>query len=180
MKPLYHFIVEPKDGELYRNKSSGLTLSTSYENHKFTQRIAVVIEVPLKYKGTINKGDYVIVHHNVFRKSFDMKGQLSNSSDFMNSNEYLVEEGKIYMTSKDGINWNPAYPFLFVSPIKNDDTLISAAPFKKEHGKVEYSSHPSVKKNDIVRFTPDSEYEFIVNGQLMYRMKQSDLVWKVL
>lgn len=180
MKPLYHFIIEPKDGELYNTKSGGLLLSATYENVKATQRVARVIECPIRYSGVISPGDFVITHHNVFRKSYSMKGDLSNGSDFLEEGKYLVDEDRMYMHSKDGTTWNALYPFVFVSPIKSDDDLLSSGSFKKEHGRVEHPSHKSVSKGDIVRFTPDSECEFIINGELMYRMKQSDLIWKVL
>lgn len=179
MKPLYQFIIEPKDGALYNSESNGLVLSTSYENHKFTQRIAIVVETPMKYKGPIKKGNYVVVHHNIFRKSFDMQGGLSNSSDFLGEGKYFADESKMYMTSLDSKSWKALPPFMFVSPIENDETLVSASPFKKEHGCVEYSSDHSIKAGEVVRFTPASEYEFMINGQLLYRMKKNDLVWKV-
>lgn len=179
MKPLYHFLLEPKDGEIYNSSSGGMLLTASYENYKTTQRIARVLETPAKYEGPINPGDYVITHHNVFRKSFDMKGRLSNSSDFLEEGKYLVDPERLYMTSKDGVAWSALYPYVFVSPVKNDSKF-SDSVFKKEHGIIEYSSDSNVHSGDLVRFSPDSECEFLINDTLLYRMKNTDLIWKIL
>ena len=57
MKSPFYFIAKPVDGRRYANtKDIGgveLIVSTSEEDHKFSNRFAQVIETPLVYKGPI-------------------------------------------------------------------------------------------------------------------------------
>ena len=70
MRHLHCYIVKPF-GKRYSNKKDidgqELILNTSIENHKFVNRTGVIVETPIVGKSYLNKGDKVIVHHNVFR-----------------------------------------------------------------------------------------------------------------
>ena len=80
MKSPFYFIVEPVEGKRYNNTKtiSGLNFitSTSEEDYTVSNRKGIVKEVPLKYQGPIQKGDILLVHHNVFKYYNDMKGSL--------------------------------------------------------------------------------------------------------
>ena len=71
MQSPFDFIVKPVNGKRYDNtKEVGgieLIVSTSEEDYRFSNRYAEVIEVPLRYKGPIAKGDTLLVHHNAFK-----------------------------------------------------------------------------------------------------------------
>jgi len=71
MKSPFAFIVRPLKGKRYNNTKeiSGLDIiiSTSEEDFKFSNREAEVVELPLGYKGPIKVGDFLLVHHNVFK-----------------------------------------------------------------------------------------------------------------
>ena len=89
MKSPFYFIVRPLDGKRYNNtKQIGgvdFITSSSEEDYKFSNRMAVVVETPLNYTGKIKTGDILLVHHNVFKYYNDMKGrQKSGKSFFMN------------------------------------------------------------------------------------------------
>lgn len=76
MKSPFYFIVEPVGGKSYDNvRDNGLIVSSSKEDHKATNRFALVINTPIGYTGPVSIGDTVVVHHNVFRTYFDMKGE---------------------------------------------------------------------------------------------------------
>ena len=68
MNSLYEFIIKPI-GERYNNeikvKDKNLILNSSISNHKFINRTAEVVSIPLAFKTIIKKGDKVIVHHNL-------------------------------------------------------------------------------------------------------------------
>ena len=86
------FIVKPKDDTRYSNtkKIEGLDLilDTSEESVSFSNREAVVIETPIMYNGPIEKGDSLLVHHNVFK--------------FYNDMYVRIQSGKSYFFSKKG------------------------------------------------------------------------------
>ncbi len=85
MKSLYNFIVKPL-GERYANtKKIGekeLILNTKIESWKFVNRFAEVVSTPLAFTTSINKGDIIVVHQNVFRRFYDMQGEQVNSRSY--------------------------------------------------------------------------------------------------
>ena len=68
--PLF-FIAKPENGKRYSNTIDwdgiDVITSTSEEDHKFSNRHAKVMEVPVEYDGPIKIGDTLLVHHNVFK-----------------------------------------------------------------------------------------------------------------
>ena len=79
MKGIYDFIVEPL-GEKYSNKITSsrdkeLVLNTKIEDFKFVNRLARVIETPKAFNTGIDVGDIIVIHQNVFRVFYDMKGR---------------------------------------------------------------------------------------------------------
>ena len=79
MRSPYNFIVKPNKGRRYDNvKEVGgidLIVSSSQEDHTVSNRYATVVETPIDYDGEIQKGDTLLVHHNVFKYYYDMKGR---------------------------------------------------------------------------------------------------------
>lgn len=73
------FIVRPLNGRRYDNiKNIGgidLITSVSQEDHESSNRYAEVVETPINYSGEITKGDVLLVHHNVFKLYYDMRGR---------------------------------------------------------------------------------------------------------
>ena len=77
MKSIYDFIVEPL-GDEYSNKikigDKELIVNTKIEDFKFVNRLAKVLETPKAFSTSINVGDIIVIHQNVFRTFYDMKG----------------------------------------------------------------------------------------------------------
>ena len=75
MNSLYDFIVEPY-GERYNNKvkigDKSLIINTQSESFKSVNNIARVISVPLAYKTPVKVGDLIMIHHNVFRRWYNI------------------------------------------------------------------------------------------------------------
>ena len=174
MKSLYSFIVRPLN-ERYDNTRNidgkSLIINTSIENHRFVSKKAVVVSTPAAYKTDINIGDELYVHHNIFRRWYDMKGRERNSSTFFKDDLYFVSPEQIYMYNlKSHLN------YCFVKPLKNQDLLRN----RKEQpnvGIVKYTNNSleaiGVLPGALVTFTPDSEFEFIINGERLYCMKSN-------
>ena len=78
MESLYRFIIKPK-GERYDNEKKvgdkSLITNTRIETFQSVSKKAIVIALPKAYKTDIKVGDEVIIHHNVFRRFYDMKGK---------------------------------------------------------------------------------------------------------
>ena len=86
MKHTHAYIVEPIKGRYSNKKNVGdkqLILNTSIEDHKFVNRSGIIIETPIvKDEYDLQVGDEVIIHHNVFRRYYDMRGNEKNSTKY--------------------------------------------------------------------------------------------------
>ena len=176
MKSLYSFIVKPLN-ERYDNtkKVHGKTLivNTSIEDHKFVSKKALVVATPAAYSSKVKAGDKVYVHHNIFRRWYNMKNIEKNSSTYFKDDLYFVSPEQIYM-----YNLKPHLDYCFVKPLKNQNLLEN----RKEQpnvGILKYSNSSleaiKITPGTLVTFTPDSEFEFIIEGERLYCMKSNDI-----
>jgi len=170
MKAPFDFVIEPK-GKRYNNTvkvdNSELIINTEVYNHEFVNREAIVKSVPTAFKTKIKPGDTVIVHHNVFRRWHDVKGREKNSRSYFNENTYLVKQDQIFLY-KTNTKWKPLDGYCFVQPIK-DRYFLGVEKEERCVGIVKYTDG-KFNKNELVGFTPFSEYEFIINGNRLYRV----------
>jgi len=170
MKSVYNFVVTPV-GQRYNNTKkvgdSELIINTEVFNHQHVNRIAKVIYTPTVGETDIKPGDEVIVHHNVFRRWHDVKGRERNSKAYFNEDTYLISTDQIFLYKNKG-NWQAPKGYCFVKPIKavNQFNTESERPLV---GIVKYSDG-TVDKGDLIGFRPSSEYEFVVDGERLYRV----------
>ena len=160
------YIISPV-GDRYNNSirvdNKELILNTEVFNHQYVNRLAKVIATPLLFQSPINVGDEVIVHHNIFRRWHDVKGREKNSRSYWKEDKYFISEDQIFLYN------NKATPgYSFVKPLK------AINRFDKESerpliGVVKYSDG-SHSVDTLVGFTPNSEYEFVINGERLYRV----------
>ena len=171
MKSPFYFIVEPVGGKSYDNvRDNGLIVSSSKEDHKATNRFALVINTPIGYTGPVSIGDTVVVHHNVFRTYFDMKGREKKSFSHIKDNIYYLELDQFYLYKSEGGEWNANPPYCFVRPVNKEQiSQIEEAGIKEAlTGEIVYSN--CFDRGSIISFQPDSEYEFKIDGEKLYRM----------
>ena len=172
MKSIYAFLIEPK-GQRYNNtKKVGdkeLILNTEIFNHQFTNRQGIVKSTPLALNTNIKKGDTVIVHHNVFRRWHDVRGNEKNTSSYFDEKNYIVYPDQIFAYN-DSSSWKPLKGYCFIQPLKEDNPLY--ANKEKLIGIVKYSDG-TVENGDVVRFKPAGQYEFVIDGQRLYRVKSN-------
>ena len=170
MKSVYNFVVTPK-GERYNNSKqvgdSELILNTEIYNHQYVNREAIVISTPIAGYTEIQAGDTVIVHHNVFRRWHDVKGIEKNSRSYFNESTYFINHDQIFLYKKKD-KWIAPKGYCFVKPLKAIDQF-NIESEKPLQGIVKYSDG-TVEVNDLVGFTPSSQYEFIVDGERLYRV----------
>ena len=178
MRSIYNYVISPV-GDRYNNKKKlgdkELILNTEIFNHEYINRKAIVHSCPIISDTCIKPGDEIIVHHNVFRRWHDVKGNERNSKAWFNEDTYIISQDQIFLRKiktpwtrfKEPI-WKPLKGFCFVKPIKNKSSwgLEKENPTK---GVVKYTDG-SFEEGDIVGFTPFSKYEFIIDGEKLYRV----------
>jgi hypothetical protein len=178
MKSVYDFVIKPK-GERYNNtkKLDGgeLILNTEIFNYQYINREAEVISTPIVGDTDIKPGDTVIVHHNVFRRWHNIKGIEKNSRSYFNESTYLVNPDQIFLYKRKD-KWIAPKGYCFVIPLKATDQFNTESE-KPLQGIVKYSDD-TVKVGDLVGFRPSSEYEFIVDGERLYRILSNFITTK--
>ena len=183
MKSLFDFIVEPV-GQRYSNEvkvgDKSLIINTQVETFKSVNNIAKVIEVPLSVKTVIKKGDLIMIHHNVFRRWYNVKGKEKNSKSFFKDDLYFVQPDQIYLY-KNNDRWHTVNDRCFISPIKNTDNRLSD---QEQYliGVLKYGNSAlealEINEGDLVGYKPFGEYDFVVDGKRLYCMKSNDIVIK--
>ena len=170
MKSVYNFVVTPK-GERYNNTKKiddgELILNTEIFNHQYVNREAIVVSTPIIGDTDIKPGDEVIVHHNVFRRWHNVKGIEKNSRSYFNESTYFIGQDQIYLYKRDN-KWNAPQGYCFVKPLKATNPL-NIDLERPLQGVVKYSDG-TVEVGDLVGFKPNSEYEFIIDGERLYRI----------
>ena len=169
MKAYKDFIISPI-GERYNNSTKvgdkELIINTEIFNHQYVNRLAKVIEVPILFSTPVKKDDEIIVHHNVFRRWNDIKGREKNSRSYWKDNKYIISPDQIYLYKKD--NWMAMPGYSFIKPLKAVDKF-NVETERPLIGIIKYSDG-TYNKEELVGFRPNSEYEFIIEGQRLYRV----------
>ena len=172
MQSLYAFIVEPIKSRYNNTKKIGennLILNTEIQDHRYVNRNAIILSVPKNIKTNIKIGDEVIVHHNIFRRYNNIRGEEVDSSSYFKENKYFIYLDQIFMYKQKN-KWKSIDDFCFVKPIENDN-IFSTEKEMELIGVVKYvENNKLIKKNTLVGFTPNSEYEFIIDNERLYRV----------
>ncbi len=176
MKSLYNFIVKPH-GERYNNtiklNEKELIVNTNIEHHQFINKKAIVVSTPIAFNSPIKKGDIVYVHHNLFRRWYDQRGKERNSSTHFKEDMYFCNPLQIYM-----YNNKPHLNYCFVKPIV-DKSFLTISKEQEHFGILKYGNsflkRLGIEPGELVVFTPNSEFEFIINNERLYCMKSNDI-----
>ena len=158
MKGTFYFLIKPKNERYNNTKKVGdkeLILNTEIFSHQYISRQAIVEGLPTEFETPIIKGDEVIVHHNVFRRWHDARGNERNSSCFIEEDLYKINIDQVFAYKRDK-EWKALPRYTFVKP---------AGDFI---GEIVYSD--VYKKGDIVGYRPSGEYEFDIDGEKLYRL----------
>lgn len=187
MKSPFYFIVNPQNNQRYNNTKEiagiEIIVNTSEEDHKFSNRHAIVIETPLGYTGPIKPGDTLIVHHNAFKFYNDMKGRRKSGKSFLKEDIFMIEYDQFFMYKNES-GWHAHDRYCFVRPIPVIESWIKK-PFSDEPlmGQMVYPNDYLVSKGinsgDTIVFNPESEYEFNIDGEKLYRMFDHQIAIKI-
>jgi co-chaperonin GroES (HSP10) len=188
MRTVNYLIVELD--EAYNNEeviSTGdsVIVNSTIESVENINRVARVVAAP---DFTILKeGDEVVVHHNIFRLRNSTKGNQIASNYDIGNNQYIVPLTEVFMYKREG-EWKAIKPYCFVEPVeteKRDLTfdITTEESYKGRLDKVgilryinEDLSSQGVSEGDRVLFSRFSEYEFLIEGKLYYKMSSKDIL----
>ena len=175
MEALQDYIIKPK-GSRYNNsvdvEGKNLIINTEVFNHQYINREAEIIAVPAYGDPKLNVGDIVIVHHNVFRRWHNIRGEEKNSRSYFEEDKYFVKEDQIFAFKKNS-KWKPLDGYCFVKPIKSKN-MFSEAKERPLIGIVKYTDG-SVDNGELVGYEPYNEFEFIIDGERLYRILSKDI-----
>jgi hypothetical protein len=110
-----------------------------------------------------------------------MRGRQKSSWHHLIDDLFIVEPEQVYLYSQNGNDWNALSPFVFVRPIPSEDKIFSPiSGFEELWGELVFKNDDldEVVVGDIVSFTPDSEYEFRINNEVLYRMYNKNICLK--
>jgi len=187
MKSPFYFIVKPLKGKRYDNTRTigdiELVVSTSEEDHKFANRYAEVVELPIGYDGEVAICDRLLVHHNVFKFYNDMKGNQRSGRSFFKDDLFFVDNEQFFLY-KHNDKWIAHDRYCFIKPLPKEESII----FKntKEEPLVGIMRYPNkylmsmgVQEGDKVSFAPENEYEFTVDDEKLYRIFDHQITMKL-
>ena len=172
MQSIFDFIIKPKNKRYDNIKQIGdkeLILNSEISDHRYVSRVGIVLSIPKSENTDIKVGDEVIVHHNVFRRWYDVRGIEKNSRSYWEDNKYFVKSDQIFLYKRNN-KWFAPKGYCFIKPIKSNNILLEKEiPYR---GIIKYVNKQlkDIKKEDLVGFTPSSEYEFIIDGERLYRV----------
>jgi hypothetical protein len=164
MNSIYDFIITPKNSRYNNTKKIGdktLILNTSIEDHKLVSKEAVIVSVPLAFKTMLKPGDEIIVHHNIFRRWYDVRGKDRNSGQYFKEDLYFCKPDQLYLYKRKD-KWLAIGQRCFIKPLKDNSVL----------------NNETEVKHNVVGIKPGREWEFIIDGQRLYCMKSNDIVIK--
>lgn len=197
MTTVNYIIVEAD--EAYNNEKefeSGvkLVVNTTIESVQHINRVATVISAP---ENTILKeGDEVVIHHNIMRFRNGIKGELVKSNYHIEDGKYFVPPTEIFMYKRKGEKeWRAIEPFCFVKPIPQQKErnvggiVLSNRDGDNHKGNIRHVGimmYPNekivemgVERGDKIAFSKNSEYEFEIEGEILYKMSTKDILAKI-
>ena len=103
----------------------------------------------------------------MFRRWHNVKGIEKNSRSYFNEDTYFINHDQIFLYKRDE-KWTAPKGYCFVTPLKATDKF-NTDHEKPLQGIVKYSDG-TVEIGDLVGFRPSSEYEFVIDGERLYRV----------
>ncbi len=175
------------ENERKLSNGQSIIVNSTIENVEFVNRVATVLETP--DFTILKKGDKVVVHHNIFRLRNGVTGGQMDSNYFIEGNKYFVPLTEVFMFKRGDSDWKSIDPFCFVEPIisEEEDSFFSLSVNDNLYkGRVHMEgilTYPNkalieqgVKSGDHIMFSRDSEYEFVIDNKLYYKMSTKDII----
>ena len=103
-----------------------------------------------------------------------MQGKIQSGKSYFKDDLFFIDEEQ-YFAYHNGEKWNSVNRYCFVKPIPVEDSYIYK-PLSEEPliGMIKYPNkylvQQGVNEGCKVTFKPESEYEFNIDGEKLYRM----------
>ena len=168
----YNFIVEVD--ERYNNvidvDGNNLVVNTdiSVDDFRYTNRVCTVVSTPTMYNTEIKTGDKLIVHHNCFRRWYDVRGNESEATGFLEDNTFFVTYDEIFAYNDNG--WKALEGYCFIKPVPSESIWNTTGEVLLKGILTYYPKSLEHLRDHVVGFTPESEYEFNIDGEKVYRI----------
>ena len=196
MTPITEFIVQiEKSHKDEVALKSGLTLKvdTRFNQGVYTNRVGKVIACPAKYDSKIKEGYIVVIDKNIVTFQVHGDSLINKSMNLVDEKlgYYRVPESMIYLYKENAkSDWVCPAPYIFIRPIKSEVTKTKGGleykaiddykGFKEQYGTVAYindiAKSYGLKLGDLVFYPKDREYEFDIDGEILYHMDNSDIL----
>jgi len=176
MQSISDFIIKPKNKRYNNTKQIGdseLLLNSEISDHRYVSRNAIVLATPLINETDIKVGDEIIVHHNVFRRWYDARGIEKNSRSYYKEDKYFVKPDQVFLYKRNN-KWHAPKGYCFIKPIVSNNIIEKEVPLRGVIKHVD-TDLVDIEKEDLVGFTPSSEYEFVVGGERLYRVLTNEI-----
>ena len=103
-----------------------------------------------------------------------MKGREKSGPSFFMDDLFLIDFDQFFLYKTNG-EWKAPSPYCFVTPIDKKKTVLKDSDIEQELvGNIRYANkeqkESGIREGDLISFQPESEYEFTVDGEKMYRM----------
>lgn len=162
-----------------------LYIDTRFSDVRHTVRYG---QVTSSHDIRFRPGDTVWFHHNIVRRVRDADGNHLKDSGNIPGDIYCVPSETIYAIQRDGA-FKAVAPYCFIKPIPEQEeqaagiSIISLKTEKPQWGTVQYGNKQltgqGVSEGDTIIFNADSEYEYPIEGEKLYRMQTDWIVAKI-
>lgn len=180
MKPIRDFLVEiPKrfKDEIELSDGSKLWLASKYQEFNNRVTSAKVIAIPAKDDMGVDVGDELYFHHHVVTTLDKYSQELEDKKFNVRPDQAIAHK------NKDGVIKSLG-EWVLVEPVEQNDKLQSEVleiiqEKVNSMGRVKYMSkdYHDVKEGDLVEFSKNSDYEIEIDGEPMWRMLYTDMLF---
>ena len=135
MQSVFDFIIKPKNKRYNNTKQIGdseLLLNSEISDHRYVSRSAIVTATPKSENTDIQIGDEVILHHNVFRRWYNVRGEEKNSRSYWEDDKYFVKSDQIFLYKQNN-EWQAPEGFCFIKPIESNNIIAVSYTHLRAH-----------------------------------------------
>lgn len=184
MRSPYYFLAKPLNGQRYNSTNNvggkDIVVSNSIEDSQNTNREALVIETPIGYKGNVEKGDVLIVHHNTFRLMRNQRGQMVNSMKHIKDDIFYFDD--YYLRIDKNGKKESRFPYVFMKPIVQDD-FVHGKREQDNIGEVVFDNKElnnlGIYNGNRYTFKDFRNTRFNVDGVDYYKMDYKDILTEI-
>lgn len=188
MKALHHVLI--RTDRSYNNKekvgNTDFTVNVDIDNVESINRTATVVSAPEGID--LDSGDVVVVHHNIMRENIRIDKKKTKGMYYIADDYYWVPVSEVIM-KKSNNTWIPLHNFVFLKPIKQENiqlkyglTLIPRSRKGMQELRAELAitnkKLEGVEVGDKVYFSRNSEHEFIIEGETLFKCEIEDILGK--